>query len=764
MDIANITNTVPTGDLLSDLNESQRQAVTATEGPVLILAGAGSGKTKVLTRRIAYLIAEKKVSPFHILAVTFTNKAAGEMAERIEYLIGHSVKRLWIGTFHSIFGRILRLEADKIGYKKNYTIYDTEDSAALIKTAMEHLKISTELYPVNQIRARISSAKNRLITPAQYQQQAESPVDAKAAVIYEEYEKRLKSANAFDFDDLIVKPILLFENHPDVLRFYQNAFRYIHVDEYQDTNHAQYRLIRMLAKDHQNICVVGDDDQSIYGWRNADIANILHFERDYSSIRIFKLEQNYRSTKNILQVASQVVRNNKYRKHKTLWTEKEKGEPVVVIDCDSDKQEARAVVKAITESIHEEKRSFSDFAILYRTNAQSRLIEEQLRTAVIPYVIVGGLRFYERKEIKDVLAYLRLINNPADQVSLERIINFPTRGIGKTTLDKIKNYAERLRQPMYAVLDRIPLTNDLDLSPRTVQLLRDFNLMIAKYRELKDQMLFTEWVRILLEETGIIKLYRQENTIDALNRYENIMEFLNAIHDYTLRFDAEAAQEDILSAFLKEVSLVTDIDEWNDKKNTVTLMTIHSSKGLEFPVVSMVGLEEGLFPLENATEDIKELEEERRLFYVGATRAQKRLRLYFARKRMRYNTLYNATPSRFINEIPEDLIEWQQSVSNEQQSFFNDYRRKQARSKTQFPYTDRPVKKTIREKSNVYDGDDTGAIKTAFRVGQRVEHPSFGSGTIIQTEGRGDKQKLTVQFLNGDEKKLIVKYANLIVR
>jgi DNA helicase II / ATP-dependent DNA helicase PcrA len=549
-----------------------------------------------------------------------------------------------------------------------------------------------------------------------------------------------------------------------VLAFYQNTFRYIHVDEYQDTNHAQYRLIRLLAKQHQNLCVVGDDDQSIYGWRNADITNILNFEKDYSSIRIFKLEQNYRSTKNILTVASQVVKNNNYRTDKTLWTDKDKGDPVTVIECDTDRQEARAAVDAIKDLIHKEKRKFADFAILYRTNAQSRIIEDVLRKEVIPYVIVGGLRFYERKEVKDILAYLKFINNPSDHVSLIRIINFPPRGIGKTTIEKIDLFAEKNNIPPHAAILKITDSGDHDISPRTIQILRDFIIMIDKYRELKDQMLFTEWVRILLDETGIIKLYKQENTIEAINRYENIMEFLNAIHDYTQRFDSETAQEDILSAFLKEVSLVTDIDEWNDEKNTVTLMTIHSSKGLEFPVVSMVGLEEGLFPLENATQDIKELEEERRLFYVGATRAKQKLFLYFARRRMRYNNVYNCVQSRFIDEIPVDLIQWEESISQEQKSFFEKSKNHYNTIKTYPPYTTTNIRKKIKEKQSVYVVPEKKTIKTEYRIGQRVEHSVFGIGKIIKSEGNGEKLKLTVHFQNGEERKLIVKFANLIIR
>lgn len=733
-------------ELLASLNDAQRAAVAQTEGPVLILAGAGSGKTNVLTRRIAYLVAERKVSPYTILAVTFTNKAANEMRERIDRHVGRDSQKIWIGTFHSIFGRILRMEADKIGYSRHYTIYDAEDQLSLIKIVMEFLSISQEMYSPTVIRGTISRCKNQFHSPSQLKEQADHPLEEKAAMVYEEYEKRLRRANAFDFDDLIVKTIDLFRNHPDVLEFYRDQFRYIHIDEYQDTNRAQYLVIRMLADKHKNICVVGDDDQSIYGWRQADIGNILNFEKDYPGTKTFKLEQNYRSTQNILRVANEVVRNNQLRKDKTLWTVQPGGSPVTVVECDDDRTEASTIVEAIADRIMKEKRRFGDFAVLYRTNAQSRVMEDALREAAVPYVIVGGVRFYERKEIKDLLAYLRVIANPSDTISLKRIVNSPPRGIGKTTLERLDVFADATGQSLFDVMGQVRTLGAGVLQERTIQSVERFHAQMRKYMELQVSLSFSEWVRILVEEVGFLRMYKQENTVESISRYANIVEFVNAISEFAVRFEPQTEGETPLDAFLKEVALVSDIDQVDDQQNAVTLMTIHSSKGLEFPVVFVAGVEENLFPLEKATESERELEEERRLFYVSATRAKAHLFVTFARRRMRFNSIYSTEPSRFIAEMPREVLQWE----------------KRGRRAWDDGEMSRPaVRRTRRSPSS----DETAErMHPGVQVGHRIVHATFGSGEIVSSEGTGDKQKVTIRFEDGSERKLMVKFANLMVR
>jgi DNA helicase-2/ATP-dependent DNA helicase PcrA len=753
--------------LLNDLNPEQKKAVMATEGPVLILAGAGSGKTNVLTRRIAYLLAEKKVSPFYVLAVTFTNKAANEMRQRVERLIGPDSRKIWIGTFHSVFGKVLRFEAEKVGYTRNYTIYDAEDQLNLVKACMEFLGISQELYAPSLMRARISRAKNLLQTSDQMRTSADSPIDERAVEIFEEYEKRLRRSNALDFDDLILKPIELFQRYPDVLSFYQDKFRYIHIDEYQDTNRAQYMLVRLLARQYQNICVVGDDDQSIYGWRHADIGNILNFEKDYSSIRVFKLEQNYRSTANILSLASSVVKNNVLRTDKTLWTRKADGERIQVFECADDREEARIIAQTIKTRIRKEKRKFSDFAILYRTNAQSRVLEDALRLQTLPYVIVGGLRFYERKEIKDILAYMKAVANPADSVSLLRILNYPPRGIGKVTIEKLEEFSLARDLSLFNVMEQVRSLGTGAIQERTLVNIENFCAFVRKYVELKDQLSLSEWVRILIEETGILKSLKQEGTIESLSRYENVLEFMNAVGDFSLKFNPEEQQESMLDGFLKEVALVTDVDQYDEEKNAVTLMTIHSSKGLEFPIVFVAGIEEGLFPIDSELQH--ELEEERRLFYVGATRAQRELYLSFARRRMRFNTVYATEPSRFLDEIPPNLIVWERMaragqdrelhLESEfdqavQRSLRSNGRRRSVRSVS--------VGKSLAASDELVQTE--AQRRGRYQVGQHVEHPTFGGGRILSTEGAGDAQRVTILFGDGVERKLMIKYANLMVR
>jgi DNA helicase-2/ATP-dependent DNA helicase PcrA len=750
------------------LNDVQKSAVEATDGPLLVLAGAGSGKTNVLTRRIAYLLQVNKVSPFHVLAVTFTNKAAEEMKQRVERLVGADSRKIWIGTFHSIFGKVLRFEADKLGYSKNYTIYDTEDQLNAIKASMEFLNISQELYSPNLMRSKITRAKNLFESPAHLKKIADNPVDEKAGLIYEDYDRRLKRSNAFDFDDLIIKPIELFHAFPDVLQFYQDKFRYIHIDEYQDTNKAQYLLVKMLAAKYKNICVVGDDDQSIYGWRHADIGNILNFEKDYPHTRVFKLEQNYRSSQNILKAASEVVKNNVMRKNKTLWTQKSEGSLVNVIECSDDRTEARAVAQIVQNEIHENKRKFSDFAVLYRTNAQSRVLEEAMRQYTIPYLIVGGLRFYERKEIKDILSYLRLIANPADAISLKRVVNYPTRGIGKTTMERLEEFSEARQLTLFETLRQARQFGAGWIQEKTAQSIQLFVEMILKYRELKETMALSEWVRILIEEIGLLRIFKQENTIESIARYENVMELMNAIGEFSMKFDPQENQENMLDAFLKDVALVTDIDQFDETKNAVSLMTIHSSKGLEFPVVIVAGVEEGLFPHENSVENAAQLEEERRLFYVSVTRAQRELYLSFAKQRMYFNNIYSTYPSRFLEEIPKEVTQ-RHKAAGIYSELGLDGESNLDRKMSRISSRKRSVEEKHGRSRSLKDVSDemltqAHSAELKYRSGQRVEHPTFGAGRITESEGLGDKQKVTILFNDGTERRLMVKYANLMLR
>ncbi len=688
------------------------------------------------------------------------------MRQRVDRLVGTESRKIWIGTFHAIFGKVLRFEAEKIGYSNNYTIYDAEDQLNAIKASMEFLNISQELYSPNLMRAKITRAKNLFESPAQMKRTADNPIDEKAALIYEDYDRRLKRSNAFDFDDLIIKPIELFHQFPDVLAFYQDKFRYIHIDEYQDTNKAQYLLIKMLAAKYQNICVVGDDDQSIYGWRHADIGNILNFEKDYPQTRVFKLEQNYRSSQNILKAASEVVKNNVLRKDKTLWTQKAEGSPVSVIECSDDRTEARAVAQIIQEEIHTHKRKFSDFAVLYRTNAQSRVIEDAMRQYTIPYVIVGGLRFYERKEIKDILSYLRLIANPADAISLKRVVNYPPRGIGKTTLERLEEFAEMRRVTLFDALQQARPFGAGWLQERTAASIQHFTEMVHKYRELMQGMALSEWVRILIEEIGLLRIFKQENTIESIARYENVLELMNAIGEFSIKFDPQENHENMLDAFLKEVALVTDVDQFDETKNAVSLMTIHSSKGLEFPVVILAGVEEGLFPHENSVENAAQLEEERRLFYVGATRAQRELYLSFAKRRLHFNNLYSTYQSRFLEEIPKEVIRWQKAsgtyseMSLDGQSALD---KKMPRIGSRKRAGAENGSRSLKDMSDdMLQQAQTTELK--YRSGQRVEHPTFGAGRITESEGLGDKQKVTILFNDGTERRLMVKYANLMLR
>lgn len=723
--------------ILENLNAVQQEAVLQANNPILILAGAGSGKTRVLTHKIAYLIDVAKVNPWTILAMTFTNKAAGEMRDRIKQLTLSTNESIWMGTFHSIFARILRRECEHIGYSSNFTIYDADDQRQLIKLIMENLGISPKDFKPRAIQAHISRSKNQMISPAEYAKNAITFFEQQVVPIYQQYQSRLKQQNSMDFDDLLWKPIELFGENPLVLEKYQQRFEFILIDEYQDTNRAQYILIKMLSARHRNICVVGDDDQSIYQWRGADVQNILDFEKDFSDCRIFRLEQNYRSTKNILGAANSVVQNNTGRLEKTLWTDKEAGDKVSLLTSGSPFYESTNIVTEIQEELRRHKRNFRDFAILYRTNAQSRSLEEGLRNNAIAYRIVGGTRFYDRKEIKDVLAYLRIIVNPRDTISLKRIINYPSRGLGAKTLQRIDSFAFEHKLTFFEGLKQVQTIEGISESRKNR--LFSFYKFIEKYQELQDKLSVPELARALVDEIGILSAFKIEETVEAMSRYENVIELLTAISDFTKRHEAPT-----LAAYLEEVSLITDIDTWNDRGNGVTLMTLHAAKGLEFPVVFLAGCEEGLFPSPRSSDTNEGLEEERRLFYVGATRAQEKLFLSWAMKRG-YGEDYSATiMSRFIGEIDSEFIERDHSGTGN--SAWDNY----------YADDDREID---------YDDDsdflDDVPIIQRLETGQRVRHAKFGAGVVVNTEGYGEKLKAIIQFEIVGRKILMVKYAKL---
>ena len=722
---------------LDSLNTEQRNAVLATDGPVLILAGAGSGKTRVLTSRIAYLLQEKNAAPYSILAMTFTKKAANEMNERVGRLLNHP-QPLWIGTFHSIFAKILRWEAPAYQYSQDFVIYDTDDQGQVIKSIMERMSLSPKTYSPKAIGSVISKAKNGLIAPVEFEKDVKGIFEEIVAKIYPEYQAQLRRNQAFDFDDLITVPIHIFNNHPAILEKYQERFRYLLVDEYQDTNRAQYQLIHALARKSKNLCVVGDDDQSIYGWRGADIRNILDFEKDFPETQIFRLEQNYRSTKNILKAAHSVVKNNKGRKDKELWSERETGESVEIFETEDERAESYKVVEKIREQIFQNKRSFSDFAILYRTNAQSRALEDGLRRSGISYVIVGGVRFYERKEIKDLLAYLKVIVNPNDSVSLKRIINFPARGIGDTSFARLQSWAVSNNDTVYSAIANIDSIDEI--APRIKQKIQSFYELMEKYRQLSDKISPNELVHTLVDEAGLINAYKETAGLDAAERIENIRELLGAINEYV-----DETEDPTLTGFLEEVALVADIDTWNDHSNAVTLMTLHSAKGLEFPVVFIAGLEDGLFPTSRSYDSPESLEEERRLFYVGITRAQEKVYLLSAVWRSLYGEGCATTPSRFLSELDESVITWESKKPIRQQ---------QIRFEREKRFTSDQYTQTHPDYENI-----SQEAPSSYHKGMYVKHETFGAGQITAVDGKGNKQKLTVRFSNGVTKKFVAQYA-----
>lgn len=637
---------------LEGLNPRQQEAVEHTDGPLLVLAGAGSGKTRVITHRIAYLIEEKGVPPANILAITFTNKAAAEMRERVDRLINSPVsKRVWVSTFHSTCVRILRRDADKIDYDPNFAIYDTKDQEALVKECLSELNINDKSFPPRSIMAEISRAKDNLLAPEDYSREVRGDFRKEIiARVYEKYQEKLVKNNGMDFGDLIFNTIVLLTLRSDVLEYYQNRFKYILVDEYQDTNYAQYVLVSKLAQKHRNLFVVGDDDQSIYQWRGADVKNILEFEKDYPEVNVVKLEQNYRSTKNILEAANNIIKHNIFRKDKTLWTENPEGEKLKVYKALDERDEARFIAFKIKEMIREEGKDYSDFALLYRTNVQSRVLEEVFMQEGLPYRLVGATQFYQRMEIKDLMAYLRVISNPADDFSLNRIINTPRRGIGRTTIQALLDFARRYNTSLYEALVRYK--ENRHLSSKVHKNLKGFIELMEGLKQQKDELGVVELIDLVLKNTGYLSELERQNTPESRSRIENLQEFKSVAYEFEKQNPGQGLEE-----FLAHVSLVTDADTIDERENAVLMMTMHSAKGLEFPVVFITGLEEGIFPHNRCLLEESELEEERRLCYVAVTRAKEKLFLTHAMTRTIYGSQKYNAPSRFLTEIPEELQE-----------------------------------------------------------------------------------------------------------
>jgi DNA helicase-2/ATP-dependent DNA helicase PcrA len=730
--------------ILAGLNPQQKEAVTHQEGPLLILAGAGSGKTNVLTRRIAYLILERRVAPWSILAITFTNKAAREMKERVERLVGLVANDIWVSTFHTMCVRILRREIDKLGYTSSFTILDAADQLTAVKQCMAELNLDPKRFEPRAIQAVISQAKNELKSWQVFARNGQTYFDQVAAQVYEAYQKKLRANNSLDFDDLIFKTVELFETDPSVLSFYQNKFLYIHVDEYQDTNHAQYRLVKLLAEKRRNLCVVGDSDQSIYAWRGADIRNILDFERDYPDATVIKLEQNYRSTKTILEAANHVIANNKNRKEKNLWSDKPAGEPLGYYRAMNEQEEALFVVEQIQEYVNR-GRKFADCAVLYRTNAQSRVLEESFVKANIPYMLVGGVKFYERKEIKDVLAYLRLIANRSDDLSLTRIINVPKRGIGDSTLEKIQSYAADRGISLFAAMQEI---EQVGLAPRFSKKIKEFVLLIQSLAAQAEFLGVTELTEEMLKLTGYRRELEQEaeKKLEAQTRLENLDEFLSVTREFDRKQEAPAGGR--LAEFLTEVALVADVDEMDDAQDAVTLMTLHAAKGLEFPIVFLVGMEEGVFPHMRTLGNEEEIEEERRLCYVGITRAEEKLFLTSSLSRMLFGQSKMNPESRFLHEIPRTLIE---EIGKKRNAFGQEAKL----------HAQDAAAATVSGRLQIPKG--MGAdLSLSWEIGDQVQHKKWGVGRILARSGEGEDLELVVLFPEPiGERKLLARFAPL---
>ncbi len=730
--------------IYDSLNPAQKEAVYCTEGPLLILAGAGSGKTRVLTHRISYLIDEKDVNPWNILAITFTNKAAGEMRERVDRLVGMGAEQIWVSTFHSMCVRMLRRFIDHLGYDRNFTIYDTDDQKNVMKEVCKKLNIDTKIYKERMILSAISSAKNEMISSREYELAAQGDYSKRRiAEAYNEYEAVLRKNNALDFDDLLVKTVELLKNNEDVLKLYQDRFKYIMVDEYQDTNTVQFKLVSLLAGKYRNLCVVGDDDQSIYKFRGANIYNILNFEKEYPDATVIKLEQNYRSTKHILDTANAVIRNNTGRKDKTLWTANEEGKKVRLRRYQNERDEALHIVSEIGNKVSKGEAKYNEFAILYRTNAQSRVLEERFVTQSIPYKIVGGVNFYQRKEIKDILAYLKTIDNGRDDLAVRRIINIPKRGIGATTLSRVADYGAQRGLNFYESLE---MCDDIPMIGKAVDKIKGFVNMIDVFKAKLDYIGLAELVQEILDETGYVKELEAESTEEAMGRIENIDELMNKVIAYE-----EEEDEPTLSGFLEDVALVSDIDGLDETEDYVVLMTLHSAKGLEFPYVYLSGMEDGLFPsyMSIVNDDPLEIEEERRLCYVGITRAMKELTLTCARSRMVHGTTQYNKVSRFVEEIPADLLD-KGAASREKKE----------------THIVRPSERNVKKSAGIQTQyGKTFEVKKAsaldYAVGDQVKHIKFGVGTVLDIVDGGKDYEVTVNFQKAGVKKMFASFAKL---
>ena len=757
---------------LSMLNPQQRLAAETLEGPVLILAGAGSGKTRALTCRVANLL-DHGVPAWNILALTFTNKAAREMKERITAMVGDQAEEAWISTFHSTCARMLRRDIEKLGYTRSFVIYDDDDQKAVLKEILKRLNIDEKFLPTRELSSKISDAKNKLMGPDEWFR--ESQKDYRCQMIHNvfvEYETRLKANNALDFDDLLVKTLELLADHPPVLESYRKRFRYVMVDEYQDTNYAQYMMIKLLTDESRNLCVVGDDDQSIYGWRGADIRNILDFEKDYPDATVIKLEQNYRSSANILDAANQVIAHNAGRKEKALWTEKGPGEKLHLYAAGDERDEAAWIAGRIRQ-FNKAGEKYGSCAVLYRTNAQSRVIEEMLMRSGIPYKVFGGLKFYDRKEVRDVVAYLRVIVNPADDVSLRRIINVPKRAIGDTTVQELMQHAMDNGMPLYSALSDMP--DSLGARPR--KNISEFFMLMTMLMAMKEAMPLSEFVPMLVEKTGLMEQYKKEDTDEARSRVENIQEFLGAVEEY-----CKSTENPTLEDYLENVALVTDLDQAEDMgKGYVTLMTLHASKGLEFPIVFLTGLEEGIFPSSRSLMEEDRMEEERRLCYVGITRAQHKLFISRAQQRMLYNQVNHNAPSRFLDEIPERLLIDEAAVIR---SGF-DARAPQQRPAARPGYGNRPQQRPAARPGMGMGGSASigglnipgvqkgfvgsaarsaapNAMQNLYKPGDRVRHLKFGEGNVLSVTGSGAQARIRIEFTAYGEKEFALSVVPIV--
>ena len=760
-------------NLIEGLNDKQKEAVLATEGPCLVIAGAGSGKTKVLTHKIAYLLSEKNVKPWNILSITFTNKAANEMKQRVEKLVGEASQEMWLGTFHSICVRILRRFIDRIGFDTTFLIFDSTDQRTLVKECIKSIGLDDKLFTDRSVLSEISNGKNDMLEPKAYQVKYNGDFrKEKIGEVYELYQKKLKENNALDFDDIINYTIKILTENPDVLEYYTEKFKYVLVDEYQDTNKAQFMLVSILASKYGNITVVGDNDQGIYSFRGADITNILNFEKDFPGSKIVKLEQNYRCTGNILKAANAVIKNNENKYDKKLWTENEEGKLPCIYKAEDEYDEASYIVKQINMLKMEEYLKLSDFVILYRMNSQSRAIEDIFRRENIPYKIIGGLKFYERKEIKDIIAYLRLIFNTSDNLSLKRIINEPKRGIGKTSLDNIQDISDKTGRSMYEIIKYAEQYELNRVKANSIQ----FVEVIEELRKQVNQIPISELIKLTLNKTGYVKALENENTIEAESRIQNLEEFLTV----AIEFEEQMA-ENTLAEFLESISLTSDIDNMEESEDTVTLMTLHSAKGLEFPVVFLVGMEEGIFPGYKSIGEIKELEEERRLFYVGITRAMQYLYLTCAKRRTIFgSTSYNQM-SRFLKEIPKDLLDGYEEIDNEDNNSFKDsnygweYGTNYAGKVKTYKFDNVEKIPEVKEKVGTFQfrtaesflnslnkkASDRQVDITKYKEGQRIYHKKFGEGTINKIEQEGEDYKLDIQFDKVGHKRLMAKFAEL---